>query len=439
MALLGGTALALGAAPRAEARGRAPVGGAFALHLPWPLGAIDPHRVEDTTAAILGESLFESLYALTAAGAVVPALAESDPEPSRGGLRVPLRSGLRTAHDRPLDARDAVASLARARSLGACGWLADLPAPRTDGKGALFFATRDADRLSRALASPLVAIVPGGFSGERPDGTGPFRADRRGDALVLTRSPRAAAGPSFLDEVVVRPSVDLAAPLRAFESGEDTIGWLGSGLHEPRPGARPFDFGVVAWPLLRTGRLAGSWDAPGIAQRIADGIAHSRLAYLVLGRPWPSENEEGWGGPPCELLVREDAPWLIELARAVAATISRPQHEVVARPTPALEVAQRRVTRIFTLLLDVARPLAPTPMGTFLGLATADDAATVGGIATHAPRIVDPNPRTLTRTMRIGVLGEVRVQGARSPDVTLAATPSGGLDLGNATRARRGP
>ena len=431
-------AAAIALAPkRLFASGRAPVGGQLSLHLPWPTGTIDPHRIDDATSAILGSALFEPLYALTEAGATIPALAETDPEPTRVGLRVPLRAGLRTAHDRPIDARDVVASIGRARSLGARGWLADVPPPRAEGRGALVFATHDAEKLVRALSSPLVAIVPAGFSPERPDGTGPFRAERRGDALVLARSTLAAEGPACLDEVVVHPSADLAAPLRAFEGGEDTLGWLGSGLHEPRPGAKPFDFGAVAWAVLRTGREAGAWDAPGIAQRMADGIAYARVAYLVLGPPWSAQSEQGWGGPACDLLARDDAPWLVELAKAVAATIGRPGHEVTARPAPAAEIAQRRASRAFSLLLDVARPLAPTPMGMFVGLATADDASTVADIATHAPRLDGASARTLTRTMRIGVVGEVRVQGARVPDVTLAPAPAGGLNLGDATRARR--
>jgi peptide/nickel transport system substrate-binding protein len=427
---------------RLLAGGRAPVGGSLALHLPWPTATIDPHRSDDATSAILGAALFESLYAYPAGeggGAAVPALAESDVEPTRTGLRVGLRAGIRTAHDRPIDARDVAASIARARSLGARGWLADVPAPRLDGRGALVFPMHDTEKLLRALSSPLVAIVPATFSPERPDGTGPFRAERRGDALVLSRSARAAEGPAFLDEVVVHPSADLAAPLRAFEAGEDTLGWLGSGLHEPRPGAKLFDFGAVAWAVLRTGREASTWDAPGIAQRIADGIPYARVAYLVLGPPWSPQSEQGWGGAPCDLLVRDDAPWLVELAKAVAATIARPAHEVSVRAVPAAEIAQRRTSRAFSLLLDVARPLAPTPLGMFVGLATADDPATAPDIALHPPRLDVVAARTLTRTMRLGVVGEIRVQGARMPDVTLAASPAGGLGLGDATRARKGP
>jgi peptide/nickel transport system substrate-binding protein len=75
----------------------------------------------------------------------------------------------------------------------------------------------------------------------------------------------------------------------------------------------------------------------------------------------------------------------------------------------------------------------------FVGLATADDMATVAEIARHAPRLDTAAARTLTRTMRIGVVGEVRVQGARMPDVVLAAAPGGGLSLGDTTRVRSSP
>ncbi len=398
-----------------------------------------PARRRDVRHPRLGALRVALRAARGRGGAPVPARAEADPAATRPGLRVARRAGRRTAPDRPLEARDVLASIARARSLGARGWLADVPPPRLDGHGALVFPTHDAEKLLRALSSPLVAIVPATFAPERPDGTGPFRADRRGDALVLTRSARAAEGPAFLDEIVIHPSPDLAAPLRAFEAGEDTVGWLGSGLHEPRPGAKLFDFGAVAWAVLRTGREASTWDAPGIAQRIADGIPYARVAYLVLGPPWGSQSEQGWGGPACDLLVRDDAPWLVELARAVAATIARPGHEVTARPAPQAEIVQRRSARAFALLLDVARPLAPTPHGLLIGHATGEEAATGGVIARHPPRLVVATARTVTRTMGMGVFGVVRVQGARVPDLTLGPSSWGGLGLGGATRARRVP
>ena len=420
----------------AHARGRAQVGGKLSLRVPWPVLAIDPHRLEDATAAIFGEALFDTLYARDETGAYVASLAEADPEPEGTSLRVRLRTGLHTAKGRDFGTRDAAAAIARSRSLGGRAWLADVPAPKVDGSS-LVFAMRDASRLVRALASPIVAMVPTGFASDAPDGTGPMKFAVRGDGVVLTRNPLAARGPSFLDEVLLRAAPDLSASLRAFEGGSDDLGWLGSGLHEPRVGSRPFDFGAAGWAVLFTGREATNWDAPGVAQRICDGIAPARLAYLALGPAWTTEPEQGWGGPPTSLHVREDAPWLVELAKAIAATISRPSHEVTAKPVPALEIAQRRTSRGHTLLLDVVRPVAPGSFAAMIALATADNALRASELVQHPPKLGEIPPRTMTRTMHCGVVGEIRVQGGRAPDVQLAASSTGaGFDLGASTRTR---
>ncbi len=429
------TSLAAFSAPVAHARARPPVGGAMALRLPWSLATIDPHRGDDVAAAIFGGALFDALYGLDESGAVVPVLAEREPVPDGDGLLVTIVSNVKTAEGRALDARDVVGSLARARARGASGWLAEVPVPTRRDTSAVRFATRAADKLALALASPLTAIVPLTFSPERPDGTGPFRVERRDGALVLTRNIRAVRGGSLLDTVTARGAADLAASLRAFESGADDVGWLGSGLHEPRPGARPFDLGAVAWAILRTGKEAGSWDQPGIPQRVADGIAPARLSHLALGAPWRTEREEGWPGPPNDVLVRDDSPWLVELARAVAATLSRPGHELTAKPLADAELAQRLRARSFALAVDVARPLAPGTLGALVGLTTADTTASATEVVRRPPRLGDTPVRALTRSLRVGVLGEIRVQGGRVPDLVLPASPSGGWDLGSATRA----
>ncbi|MBX3193096.1 MAG: hypothetical protein KF819_39290 [Labilithrix sp.] len=436
--LAGGLGATLAASiPReAWARGRTPVGGKLSLRVPWPMHAIDPHRIDDPTAAIFGDALFDTLYAPGEAGAFVASIAEADPEPEGASLRVRVRSGLKTGKGRAFEPRDAAAAIARARSLGARAWLADIPAPKADGRS-LVFAMRDAGRLVRALASPLVAMIPPSFSPEAPDGTGPFRFTTRGDTVVLARNPFAARGPAYLDEVTVRAAPDLAASLRAFESGTDDLGWLGSGLHEPRAGSRPFDLGAVAYAVLFTGRDALTWDAPGVAQRICDGIPPSRLAHLAVGPAWTPDPAQGWGGPPASLHVRDDAPWLVELAKAIAATISQRDHEVTAKPIAAADFAQRRASRLYSLALDVVRPIVPGTFGTMVALATADNAGQAGGLVMHPPKLGEVPARTLTRTLRCGVAAEIRVQGGRTQDVVLATSASGvGFDLGATTRVR---
>jgi peptide/nickel transport system substrate-binding protein len=406
------------------------------MHVPWPIGGVDPHRIDDGAAAIFAGALFDTLYTRDDSDALVPALAESDPVAHAAGLRVALRKKARFASGRAVDPRAVVASLARARSLGAAGWLADVPAPRVDGEDAITFAMRDAARLSQALASPLTAIVSPRFQPERPDGTGPFRADRRGDALVLVRNPSAACGPAFLDEIVVR-SADRETSLREFEGGADDIGWLGTGRYEPRRGSVAFDSGTVAFAILRAGRDAGAREAPGEAQALANALPNSALRPVGVGPPWEESGSPDWDGPPCDLLVRDDAPWLIDLAKLVAPLLSA-KSKVTAAPIPAADFSQRRAARAFAFALDVARPVSRTPLGTLLGLATADDPLAAASLARHPPRGGDFSPRTVTRTMRIGVVAEVRVQGGRVPDLYLPASSAGfGADFGAATRGPR--
>ncbi len=408
------------------------------MRVPWPLASIDPHRLDDGAAAIFGGALFDGLYTYTDSSNVAPSLAEADPEIVGNELRVRLRAGLVTAQGHALTARDVTASIARARSLSAEAWLADVPSPKKVDDLTISFLLRDATKLARVLASPLLAIVPSGFISASPDGTGPMRADRRSGALVLSRNARSARAPSFLDEVSVQTAPDLASSLRAFEAGTDDIGWLGLGLHEPRAGARSFDAGVCAWALLRTGTGAGVWDAPGNAQRLCDGIAPSKLAYLGLGAAWPTDKDEGWGGAPCELIVREDAPWLVELANAVAATLTRAGHEVTAKPLSVADFIAKRGVRAFALAIDVARVLAPGALGALSTLSTASDASAAADTIRHPPRLGDVSVRTLSRSLRVGILGEVRAQGGRIADLSLPSAADGtGIDWGGATRARR--
>lgn len=421
------TVLLLLAATPAFARGRAPVGGKLTLRLPWPLATVDPHAIDDAGAAFFGAALFDPL---------LPVLGD-DPEPIGAELRIKMRPGIASSTGKAIGSREALAAIARAKTMGASGWLADIPSPRRDGES-LVFAMKDKDRLTTALSSPLTAIVPSGFSALVPDGTGPFRAERRGATLVLVRNDRAVRGPSFLDSIEVSSAPDLSASLRAFEAGTDDLGWLGLGLHGAKGGAKPFDAGPVGWTILRTGKEAAGWDAPGVAQRLCDGLDPGKLAYLVPGTPWTVQPDTGWGGNPCEIIVRNDTPYLVEVARAIAALLSRPSHEVkVAELSPA-DFAAKRASRTYALAIDVARPLAPGPLGTLVGLASADDQTAAADIVKHPPRQADVPARQMTRTMRVGVIGEMREQGGRLADTLIPSFSTGfGWDLGGATRGDR--
>jgi peptide/nickel transport system substrate-binding protein len=386
-------------------------------------------------AALFGLALFDSLYARDDAGQIAPQLAETMPVPEGLNLRVTMRAGLRSGRGRPVESRDAASSIARARASGARAWLADIPAPRIDG-ASLVFATRDANRLARALASPLVAIVPSSFTPETPDGTGPFRVTSTDDGVVLSRNPVAARGPAYLDEVVVRPAANRAASLKAFESGTDDIGWHGLGYIDPRPQAKGFDFGAVAWVVLFTGSGANDWDAPGVAQSVCDGIPAARLKEFNLGPDWGAEAARGWGGPAGAILVREDCPWMTDLAEALAGTLARPGHELTVKTISASEFEGRRASRGFVLALDVVRPLAQEGLGSLVALATSDNSGAAAALVQRPPKIEGASPRTMTRLLRCGVVGEVRVQGGRVSDLLLVPSSGSGFDLGGSSRAK---
>lgn len=416
-----------------RAKGRTPVGGRISLHVPWPIGPIDPHRLDDPMAAVFGEALFDGLFA----GDGTPALADGEPEmEGTGTIKVRMRLNLKTARERPLGTKEAVWSIARARSMGARGLLSDIPTPREDGR-TLYFAMKDVARLKAALGSPLAAILPTSFDSSSPDGTGAFRYGASGTTMTLARNRFAARGPAFLDEVLVTAAADMSAGLVAFEAGSDDIGWLERGLHAPRTGSKTFDHGSVGWAVLYTGRDAGSWDAPGIAQRIADGIPHARLASLHPGDAWPTDAPQPWGGPAVSLLVRDDAPWLGAMANAVASQLTNPGHEVTVKPVPAAEIVSKRSSRLFGLLLDVVRNPGGGALGASVILATANDPSRAGELMQHPPKLGEVPARTLTRTLRLGVVGEIRVSGGRVPELALPASTTGfGFDLGASYRAR---
>ena len=185
----------------------------------------------DPAAALLGQALFDQLFALEASGDPYPTLAADAPSLEGGKTIVRLREGLITAKGRKLDARDVLFSLQRTRRGRALAWWGDLPVPALHPKNplALLFATADGSRLARTLSSPLFALVPRGFDPTHPDGTGALSAETAAARLILRRNPNAARGASFLEEITIEQAPDLLEPLRSFEGNLTDVGWLGSG------------------------------------------------------------------------------------------------------------------------------------------------------------------------------------------------------------------
>lgn len=284
-----------------------------------------------------------------------------------------------------------------------------------DPKDPLAFTVPGAEpsALAHALASPLAALVPRGFSALAPDGAGPFRATPSRDSLLLERNLRAARGPSFLERVSVTRAADLAAALRAFESAQADVGFLGAGLHRARQGAVAFEGPTYGWAVLRAGRDAGSWGAPGVAQGLADRVTHDALRHLGVvpagGRLLPNA---GWGDGAAEILVDADAPLLQKLGETAAPMLGG-SAPLTVRPVPRAELAERRASGAFTLMVDFVRSSGPPGRATLLSLLAAVSPA----LAARPPRATSMEPRDVARTLPLGVLGGLRLQGFRLPDV----------------------
>jgi len=423
----------------AGALGRTPQGGRFSLHVPWPTRSIDPHDLRDPTAALFAAAIADPLYSLDASGQPTPALAASLPSREALGTVVRLREGLRTARKVALDAKDVIASIERARARGASALFVDVPKPEPYPKDplAIVFGKTDPHRLSRVLASPLAAILPRPFEATSPDGTGPFRAECSERGLLLSRNVFAARGQAYLDGIDVFRADDLATSLRRFEAERDDIGWLGLGLHGERKNAARFDLGAAAFIVLWVGpQASGGLGMPGAAQRLVDGVPPERLSHLGMGILPPSLGDAAWGGAPVELLVDESSAHLVEVGRTLSPILSRPGHEISVLTLPRSEIAKRRANKQAAMTLDVVRPLGPGPLGVLLALATADDPALARDLAKSPPKLApQASARTLTRSLHVGVLGEVRVSGGQVPDLVLARGADG-WDLGASFRRR---
>jgi len=399
----------------AAALGRIPYGGRVRLKVPWGLASVDPHALDDPAAALFADAIADPLYALDASGQPYPTLAAELPSRVSRGALVRLRPYLNTAHGLALDARDLLFSIARSRArAGVCvlSPFAD-PVPARDDGLAVVFPGADPDALALALSSPVTALLPRKFSPARPDGTGSFAAEVGSGRLTLTRNTRAARGAAYLSRIEVSRARDMADALRSFEVGDVDVGWLGPGLHRPRPGAWSFLAGRLGWVILRTGAQAREWGAPGVAQRLLDGIGAARLKHLGLHRVPPARGTSAWGGPPGEILVADDAAHLTEIARTLAGHLSQPGHEVRAAPRSPRVVREAAQNGRFLLLLDFVRPLGPTNEHMLLALLAAADPR----LAQRPPKLETGDPRLVAQTLPFGVVGELYIEGAHVPQL----------------------
>lgn len=402
---------AVSCAVSARALGRTPYGGTLHLRLPLYFGGLDPHVLDDPLSALFAPAICDPLYAFDATGQAYPALASALPERVSNGSRVGLRPELVSAGGKALSARDVMFSLKRAAALGGTAVLGGFHPPTLDAKDPLSVIFPDADPalLARALASPLTAIVPRSFSPSAPDGTGAFAAALGRGTLTLARNESAARSAAFLDRIECSRAPDLADALRAFETGAADVGWLGNGLYRPRAGGVALEGPVFGWAMLRTGREAKTWGAPGVAQQLAFALPPEALSHFGV-RALSRSGGVHWGGGPTSLLVSDDAPNAIELARALEPLLGSPGNEVRASPLPRAAWLEARHTRRFSLLLDFVRNASSDPAQAAQAILAAVDPE----LARHPPR-GSVSLSDLTRSLTLGVLGEVRVSGWRMP------------------------
>ena len=439
--LLGTAALAAGEALRcreAHALGRVPVGGDVTFRIPWSPASIDPHELHDPMAALFGPAIADPVYARDGRGRIHPTLADGMPKVDGDETIVKLRGGLKSGRGLALGGRDLAWSLTRARKRGAIGMFASVtPFIRSDPERPLIarFGKIAPQKLALMLTSPLCALLPVGFKASAPDGTGAFKAVCTPARLVLTRNPNAARGASFLERVTAQRAGDIADSLRAFESGQDDIGWLGLGFHSDRPSARKFDYRDVGWIVLCTGSNAGSFAATGMAQQLANHVQVERLGVGMKARATSGGSRE-WTGGSATLLFDASSAHMNAIAQGVAAKLSS-SGAVTARGVSRAQLRGMRKSGNYALALDfVRRPGAGSSM-TAIALATADRPPLGEQWGKKPTRTIAGRPAQATaRSLRVGVLGGLAVHGGVVKGMLLAPQPDGrGIDWGASYRS----
>mgnify|MGYP001239183233 CR=1 FL=1 len=433
--IAGAAGLALGSPASARALGRTPGGGRLAFAVPWSLASIDPHDLTSPGAALFGAALFDTLVVPDARLGFRPALAEALPAVEANlGTVVRLRPGLRTGAGKPLAGRDVVASIKRARALGGAAVLAPLGEVSVLPREPLAILVKASPTIvTRALASPLAALVARDFDPARPDGTGAFAASRTGSSLVLTRNANASMGPAFLDQITIQEAPDLQQSLRDFEAGRHALGWLGLGLFGSRAGAQRFELGSAGMLVVAASGDAGSITKPGALQRLLDLLPRARLAHLGLGALPEGSDAVSWDEAPIDVWADSRSAHLVEIAKALSDILSKPGHEVRVRRGTAGEIAARRRRGEPMLSCHVVRTTGPGATGVAAPPRTFEAPSPGKDLAQRAPR--GTSAREIARELRVGVLGELRLTGGVVPGVKLTRGATG-WDLGATFRAQ---
>lgn len=413
-----GSLVGVGVTSAAAGLGRIPYGGVIESSLPWELGSVDPHDLNDPVAAFLAPLLFEPLFALDAQGVAYPTLAAGLPTRSGDATSVTLRS-LRWPNGKVVTAKQVAWSLERSRLRGAKALLAGAGQFEASDDTTVKVSGLAPERLARALASPLTALLSQQASAKDTFGLGPFRGQLTGERAVLTRNPFASRGQPFLERIALRRAPSLGDALRDFEAHENNLGWFGRGLHEPRPESRLVDTGHAGWVVLHAGQQSGRWARPGAAASLVSTIAQPSLERFGLVPAASGVVPEPYSGGACTLVVRRDAPYLVELATTLAAILGGSAGLITVNPVSAHELTQLKRSRQFGFLLDQVRALGRSPEEHQLSLLTE------AGLPFKPPRL-PPGTRTanvpglVCPGLSLAVVGALHLIWATLPELELA-------------------
>ncbi len=388
----------------------------------------NPHASNDLVAALIGTSLFPSLYVRAIDGMLEPRMAVGAPREagtgSTRGLRVDLAPGVRPS--------DVVASISNARTGAARLALREVPVPRVDGAhGVMFPGLADQDALMRRLATPLAGIArveprrssptgPWDLAIETKDSITQLRVTRRPSAPAVGLS--AASHTSRVSRFELEGAVDLSRSLRAFERYETEIAWLTDGLFAPRPGARSIDLGPLAYLALRAGKDAPDLQRPGAVLQIVDAIAPDRMLHLGLLRrgqivtPESARGDAANLAPNVPVLVRSSMPIAVAAAEILAHDLGG-----IARALDDATFDKAMNDGQFPLALDVVRPIDDSPDGPAIALATFD-----GASVAPAPNL---GARGVAAAGSAALGWEIALMGAQAAHVWIPRAPLGGLDL----------
>lgn len=346
-------ALALASPAAAETRPR--YGGNLDASLLGEPAELDPHDAATHAEVTLAEMLFDGLYRLDDARALIPELASDLPSLSDDGLEmtIPIRVGAAFHDGHKLEVADVVASLERLRGSKINGWLIAPVVDVTAVDDTVVLKLKyKAPELGGNLAAPAAAITRGGQSPRRGrmHGTGPFVLRRTGgNAIRLRAFERHHRGRAYVDNIRLRWFTDPDVEARDYEVGRSHVSFRGAVAYPGhRPKYRTHSIEGPATVLAYVGlgnahpRILGSRDFRKALSAAIDRMSMRNLGSGERVVPTLSPEARALGGPrPSEAVLRRQLPLAKRLLESAAAAV--PSLRPGKRPTLEILIDKSRV------------------------------------------------------------------------------------------------